>query len=93
MKNLLKILLILAFSAPVFASSTTTTTTTTFDTTVTTDQIKDMSTDAQKAWVNSLLAAPNAPELYNNLNSDVQKWVVENTTADQQKVLGLINNI
>ena len=86
MKNLLKVLLILAFSAPVFASSTTQQM---LDTTVTTDQIKAMSTDAQQAWINSLLASADPAGEYTKLTSDVQKWVIENTTADQQKVLGI----
>ncbi|HJD55423.1 MAG TPA: DUF2673 domain-containing protein [Rickettsia endosymbiont of Pyrocoelia pectoralis] len=81
MKNLLKILLILAFASPVFASSTAAPA---FDATVTTDQIGSWPSDAQQAWVASLTA-----DQYNMLNSDVQKWVMENTTADQQKALGI----
>ncbi|MCZ6901838.1 MAG: DUF2673 domain-containing protein [Rickettsia endosymbiont of Ixodes persulcatus] len=78
MKNLLKILLILAFSAPVFANMPSD------PTSVTTTQIQAMSTDDQQAWVASLTA-----DQYNMLSPDVQKWVMENTTDAQKQALGI----
>ncbi|CAK6507969.1 DUF2673 domain-containing protein [Rickettsia helvetica] len=80
MKNLLKILLILAFASPVFASSTQMPD----PASVTTTQIQAMSTDDQQAWVASLTA-----EQYNMLSPDVQKWVMENTTDAQKQALGI----
>ena len=78
MKNLLKILLILAFSAPVFANLPSN------PTAITTTAIAAMSPDEQKAWVASLTS-----DQYNMLNSDVQKWVMENASGDQKKALGI----
>ncbi len=80
MKNLLKILLILAFASPVFASSMQTPD----PASVTTTQIQAMSTDDQQAWVASLTA-----DQYNMLSPDVQKWVMENTTDAQKQALGI----
>jgi len=81
MKSLLKILLILAFSSPVFASSTTQWPD---PASVTTTQIAAMSTSDQQAWVASLTA-----DQYKVLSPDVQNWVMENATDDQKKALGI----
>ena len=81
MKNLLKILLILAFASPVFASSMQMPAD---SASVTTTQIQAMSTDDQQAWVASLTAGQ-----YNMLSPDVQKWVMENTTDTQKQALGI----
>ncbi|AFC70864.1 DUF2673 domain-containing protein [Rickettsia australis] len=80
MKSLLKILLILAFASPVFASSMQRPD----PASVTTTQIQAMSTDNQQAWVASLTA-----DQYNMLSPDVQKWVMENTTDAQKQALGI----
>ncbi|GAA5252190.1 DUF2673 domain-containing protein [Candidatus Rickettsia kedanie] len=80
MKSLLKILLILAFASPVFASSTQRPD----PASVTTAQIQAMSTDDQQAWVASLTA-----DQYNTLSPDVQKWVMEHATDAQKQALGI----
>ena len=80
MKNLLKILLILAFASPVFASSMQMPS----PASVTTTQIQAMSSDDQQAWVASLTA-----DQYNMLSPDVQKWVMGNTTDAQKQALGI----
>ncbi|MCC8407006.1 MAG: DUF2673 domain-containing protein [Rickettsia endosymbiont of Sceptobius lativentris] len=80
MKNLLKILLILAFASPVFASSMQMPD----SASVTTTDIQAMSSDAQQAWVASLTA-----DQYNVLMPDVQKWVMDNTTDAQKQALGI----
>ncbi|WP_218460893.1 DUF2673 domain-containing protein [Rickettsia sp. TH2014] len=86
MKNLLKILLILAFAGPVFASSMQMPD----PASVTTTQIQAMSTDDQQAWVASLVASvtPDSNP-YTQLSPDVQKWVMENTTDAQKQALGI----
>ncbi|ADE30245.1 DUF2673 domain-containing protein [Rickettsia prowazekii] len=80
MKNLLKILLIIAFANPVFASSMQMPD----PASVTTTQIHAMSTNAQQDWIASLTA-----NQYNMLSPDVQKWVMENTTDAQKQALGI----
>ncbi|MFY9589180.1 DUF2673 domain-containing protein [Rickettsia endosymbiont of Halotydeus destructor] len=79
MKNLLKILLVLAFSTTAFAG---------MDwpapNTVTTDIVMGMSAADQQSWVDSLTM-----DQYNMLSSDVQQWVMNNTTPDQKTKLGI----
>ncbi|AAU04151.1 DUF2673 domain-containing protein [Rickettsia typhi] len=80
MKNLFKILLIIAFASPIFASSMQIPD----PASVTTTQIHAMSTNDQQAWVASLTASQ-----YNMLSPDVQKWVMENATDAQKQALGI----
>ncbi|WP_419234942.1 DUF2673 domain-containing protein [Rickettsia endosymbiont of Nabis limbatus] len=81
MKNLLKIILILAFSAPVFASSTTTQQWSD-PASVTADTIKGMTPDAVNGWLASLTA-----DQYGKLSSDVQNWMNTGLTMDQYNML------
>ncbi|WP_341788764.1 MULTISPECIES: DUF2673 domain-containing protein [unclassified Rickettsia] len=81
MKNLLKILLILAFSAPVFASSTTTQQMPD-PASVTIDSIKAMDPTAVNGWLASLTA-----DQYGKLPSDVQNWMNTGLTMDQYNML------
>lgn len=80
MKNLLKILLILAFASPVFATSTAQ-----FPdpTTITADQISAI--DAQ-AWIASLITAGTK---YSDLSADAQNWIMSNATNEQKTALGV----
>ncbi|HJD60868.1 MAG TPA: DUF2673 domain-containing protein [Rickettsia endosymbiont of Degeeriella rufa] len=81
MKNLLKILLILAFSAPVFASSTTTQQWPD-PASVTTDAIMKMDSASVNGWLASLTA-----DQYGNLSSDVQNWMNTSLTMTQYNML------
>ncbi|ABE04283.1 hypothetical protein A3306_00970 [Rickettsia bellii] len=80
MKNLLKILLILAFSAPVFASSTTQQMPD--PASVTTDAIMKMDSASVNGWLASLTA-----DQYGKLSSDVQNWMNTGLTMDQYNML------
>lgn len=82
MKNLLKVLLILVFSSPVFADMSTAQMPD--PASVTKDEISAMPADQQKAWVTSLTA-----DQYKMLSPDVQNWVMENASDDQKKALGI----
>lgn len=84
MKNLIKVLLVLAFSTSAFAASTTQWPA---PEAVTTTQIGAMKPADQQAWINSL-----TPEQYNMLSSDVQTWVQNNTTDAQKQTLGISSN-
>ncbi|WP_342270547.1 DUF2673 domain-containing protein [Rickettsia endosymbiont of Orchestes rusci] len=80
MKNLLKVLLVLAFSTLAFADMAKMPA----PESVTTDAIMQMNTADQKSWVDSLTS-----DQYNVLSSDVQKWVMDNTTPEQKTKLGI----
>ncbi|MCC8368803.1 DUF2673 domain-containing protein [Rickettsia endosymbiont of Polydrusus tereticollis] len=80
MKNLLKVLLVLAFSTSAFADMVKMPA----PEAVTTDSIMQMNTADQKSWVDSLTS-----DQYNMLSADVQKWVMDNTTPEQKTKLGL----
>ncbi len=77
MKNLLKILLMLAFSAPVFASSTTQ-----WPASVTKDSIMKMDSTSLNSWLGSLTV-----NQYDKLPSDVQNWMNTGLTMDQYNML------
>lgn len=80
MKNLLKVLLVLAFSTTAFGDMGNMNWPA--PDTVTTDAIKNMSSDKVNGWLASLTA-----DQYNMLKPEVQNWLNAGLTTDQYNML------